>query len=184
MKASFFKTFTIAYNKCSWELRGNGRWQQWRTCWNRVCEIKKVTYRHRPRIGIKDDNMWAKRKPAVGEILRVQSTKKYRVNWLSLCGGYSPQRGFKPTVLFLCLETTGWTYMAVHFQMSGLISLCANRLRAFLLFLLPFPLVFPTSLSTSSDLSATISAPSHQRLISCTGRTLVWIMLEAIYHYN
>lgn len=29
--------------------------------------------------------------------------------------------------LFLCVEKTGRTYMAVHFQMSGLISLCANQ---------------------------------------------------------
>lgn len=54
--------------------------------------------------------------------------------------------------LFLCGETTGRTYMAVHFQMSGLISLCANQHWAFLLFLLslflPFPLLPPTSLST------------------------------------
>ncbi len=52
-----------------------------------------------------------------------------------------------PSYLFLCWETTGRTYMAVHFQMSGLISLCANQHGAFLPLLL-FPYLLPTSLST------------------------------------
>lgn len=82
--------------------------------------------------------------------------------------------------LFLCCETTGWTYMAVHFQMSDLISLRANQHRGFLLsrslrFYFPNPAFFQHRsllLENTSDLSATISPSSHQYLISCTGRNL------------
>lgn len=49
-----------------------------------------------------------------------------------------------------CRETTGWTNMAVHFQMSDLISLRANQHRGFLL---PRPLRFYSPPPPSSNIA-------------------------------
>lgn len=49
-----------------------------------------------------------------------------------------------------CRETTGWTNMAVHFQMSDLISLRANQHRGFLL---PRPLRFSSPPPPSSNIA-------------------------------
>lgn len=164
---SFWKTFQIAFNECSWvgddSNRGRVEIESVKT------EMDAQTHRQTSKRNQKWQHVSTERNlhldgdppgcdSVVNTILREVLSKVFTSRMdIYVCSFPGVRLNFP-----LCLPS-----LSVSLTFSSSSSNLPVYLR-----------------ENTNDLYATIIAPSCHHLISCTGRTLGWIMLEAIYHCN